>query len=397
MDTVIIGQGYNLAKDTSVAKELIEQFESKRYDSFTCLVAFASYGGISALTPYIKQEKCRGVKIRIILGVDQKGTSRDALEEVLSWGVDARIYHTRSFNIFHPKIYLFENTDIFTLIVGSNNLTEMGLVKNIECSLLVKDIKSNPVHKEFYEYWKGILDGTEVNLYPITKKLIEDLYADGIVASEYDRKCRHDDGRDSHNSSTSAKISFKSGTIQKLPMGFLPKRRVVKVRQIIKAGEKKKVKKMSVPIADDVLIAEIGGGPRWKQVNFPVQIFESFFGAQRGNNSYCIELKNVRKNGTLGDLEVRQAVSVKSHNYRFEINCPETEGDYPGESKRPVGLFVKTEPGKFLYCVLLDKHPAYKNVRDYLMRESRVRRTDELRRAIVDVEAIHALYPELVV
>ena len=64
MDTVIIGQGYNLEKDTSVAKELIEQFESKRYDSFTCLVAFASYGGISALTPYIKQEKDRGVKIR---------------------------------------------------------------------------------------------------------------------------------------------------------------------------------------------------------------------------------------------------------------------------------------------------------------------------------------------
>ena len=92
MDTIIVGQGYNLEKDTSVAKELIEQFESKRYDSFTCLVAFASYGGISALTPYIKQEKDRGVKIRVILGVDQKGTSKDALEEVLSWGVDAWIY-----------------------------------------------------------------------------------------------------------------------------------------------------------------------------------------------------------------------------------------------------------------------------------------------------------------
>lgn len=35
MDTKIIGQGYNLDADTSVAKELIEQFSSKRYDSFT--------------------------------------------------------------------------------------------------------------------------------------------------------------------------------------------------------------------------------------------------------------------------------------------------------------------------------------------------------------------------
>ena len=114
MDTIIIGQGYNIGEDTSVAKELIKQFESKRYDSFTCLVAFASYGGVSALTRYIKEGKERGMNIKIILGIDQKGTSKEALDEVLSWGVDAKIYHTNSKNIFHPKVYLFENVDIFT-------------------------------------------------------------------------------------------------------------------------------------------------------------------------------------------------------------------------------------------------------------------------------------------
>lgn len=398
MDTVMIGQGYNLGKDTSVARELIEQFESKRYDSFTCLVAFASYGGISALTPYILEEKKRGVKIRIILGVDQKGTSKDALEEVLSWGVDARIYHTRSFNIFHPKIYLFENTDIFTLIVGSNNLTEMGLVKNVECSLLVKDIRSNPVHKEFYEYWKGILDGTEVNLYPITKKLIRDLAEDGVVTSEYERKRRYDDGGDAPASSkTRSKLKFKMGPIQKLPKGFEPRRRKINLRKTVEAGSKGKTEKIAVPIEDDILIAEIGGGPRWKQVNFPVQIFEEFFGAQRGNNSYSIELKNIRRDGLLGDPEVRQAVSVKSRNYRFEINCPETEGAYPGDAKRPIGVFVRTDPGKFLYRVLRARQPGYRSIRDFLLREAHVRREDELHRVVVSVEAIHALYPELVV
>lgn len=182
MDTKIIGQGYNLDADTSVAKELIEQFNSKRYDSFTCLVAFASYGGISALSPYILAEKERGVKVKIILGIDQKGTSKEALEEVLSWGVEAKIYHTQSVNIFHPKIYLFENTDIFTLIVGSNNLTTMGLVKNIECSLLIKDTKGeHTVHNDFYIYWKSILDGVDVNLKPITQELIDELYAEKLI------------------------------------------------------------------------------------------------------------------------------------------------------------------------------------------------------------------------
>ena len=83
MDTIIIGQGYNIGEDTSVAKELIKQFESKRYDSFTCLVAFASYGGVSALTRYIKEGKEKGMNIKIILGIDQKGTSKEALDEVL--------------------------------------------------------------------------------------------------------------------------------------------------------------------------------------------------------------------------------------------------------------------------------------------------------------------------
>lgn len=397
MDTVMIGQGYNIGKDTSVAKELIEQFESERYDSFTCLVAFASYGGISALTPYILKEKKRGVKIRIILGVDQKGTSKDALEEVLSWGVDAKIYHTSSFNIFHPKIYLFENTDIFTLIVGSNNLTEMGLVKNVECSLLVKDIKSNPVHKEFYEYWKGILDGTEASLYPVTKKLINDLVADGVVTSEYERKRRYDEGKDAPVSSRShPKLKFKLGPVQNLPKGFEPKKRKVNLQKTVKSGSKKKTEKIAVPIEDEVLIAEIGGGPRWKQVNFPVQIFEDFFGAQRGDNSYTIELKNIRKDGQLGNPEQRRAVTVRSRNYRFEISCPETAGAYPGDDKRPIGVFVRTEPGKFLYRVLLAKRPGYKNIRSFLLRESQVRREGELRRAVVNVEAIHALYPELI-
>ena len=129
MDTIIIGQGYNIEQDCSVGKELIKQFESNRFDSFTCLVAFASYGGVSALTKYIKEGKERGMSIKVILGIDQKGTSKEALEEVLSWGVDAKVYHTDSRNIFHPKVYLFENVDIFTLIVGSNNLTVPGLVQ----------------------------------------------------------------------------------------------------------------------------------------------------------------------------------------------------------------------------------------------------------------------------
>lgn len=113
MDTIIIGQGYNLKENTSVGKELIGLFKSHRYNSFTCLVAFASQGGVSALSKEIQEAKGRGCQLKIILGVDQKGTSKEALEEVLSWGVDAKsiilmnlTFFIRRFTCLKTKIFL---------------------------------------------------------------------------------------------------------------------------------------------------------------------------------------------------------------------------------------------------------------------------------------------------
>lgn len=396
MDTIIIGQGYNFQEDTSVGKELIKQFNSKRYDSFTCLVAFASYSGVSALTKYIQESKERGMSIKVILGIDQKGTSKEALEEVLRWNVDAKIYHTDSRNIFHPKVYLFENIDIFTLIVGSNNLTVPGLVQNVECSLLIKDIKSNPVHKDFYEYWKKILDGSEVNLYPITQDLIDKLYEDKVIPSDSERAERYDYSNDAISEVKKRNIKFNSTKIQSLPDGFRPTQRRIKVKmqQVIGREVKNSIDE-SFYIGKEILVAEIGGGDRWRQVNFPISIFENFFGAHKGDNSYTIELQNISKDGIIGELETRQAVTVKSQNYRFEIKCTETSGPYPGKDKRPIGIYIKLDSSRFLYQVLLPEDSACQKVREYLYMESKSQ-PRELKRAIVDVEGIHAVYPELV-
>ena len=397
METIIIGQGYNLEEDSSVGKELIKQFESKIYDSFTCLVAFASYGGVSALTKYIEDGKSKGMKIKVVLGIDQKGTSKEALEEVLAWDVDVRVFHTSSKNIFHPKVYLFENRDIFTLIVGSNNLTVPGLVQNIECSLLIKDtIDPSSVHDDFYRYWKGILEGTEAHLYPVTQELIDDLFVKKYILSESERAERHDNGGDEVKKTGDGTSMFKRAAIQSLPTGFRPQRHV-KVRKAKQASTKDKATNAeeSLLVGEEVLIAEIGGGRRWKQVNFPVNICEDFFGAERGNNAYNIKLMNIAKDGSLGEVEIRQAVSVKSQNYRFEIKCAETEGGYPGNDKRPIGLFIKLYNDEFLYQVLRHGDKGYKKIKDYLYHES-TSRARELKRAIVHVEAIHAIYPELI-
>ena len=400
METIIIGQGYNIEEDSSIGKELIKQFESNIYDSFTCLVAFASYGGVTALTNYIKEGKANGMKIKVVLGIDQKATSKEALEEVLIWNVDARIYHTSSNNIFHPKVYLFENRDIFTLIVGSNNLTVPGLVQNIECSLLIKDtIDPSSVHDDFYRYWKGILDGTETNLYPLTQKLIDDLYKDKIITSDEQRSKRYDDGTDKKEETKKESIIFKKATNQKYPDGFRPKR-LVKVKQVKKTKKVTKEVEKSVRIDNAVLIAEIPkAGNRWKQANFSQDIFEEFFGATKGDNSYKVKLTNIKKDGSLGEVTESQSVTVKSKNYRFELRCDETNLTYPSGNDRPIGLFIKEDAQNYMYQVLMPSDDAYKRIKDYLYLETANQkgRKSLMRRHIADVEAIHALYPELIV
>jgi len=399
METVIIGQGYNIEEDSSVGKELVKQFESGIYDNFTCLVAFASYGGVSALTKYIEEGKAKGMKIKVVLGVDQKATSKEALEEVLSWGVDARIYHTCSNNIFHPKVYLFENRDIFTLIVGSNNLTVPGLVQNIECSLLIKDtIDPSSVHKDFYRYWKGILDGTETHLYPVTQKLINDLYKDAIITSDYQRSRRYDNGTDEKERKKREAISFTKAAIQQFPDGFRPQR-LVRIKKLYKRKETIKEVEKSVIISNSVLIAEIPkGGNRWKQANFSKDVFQKFFGVEDGQKNQ-IKMTNIKKDGTLGKVAKRSSVRVKSHNFRYELLCDETKLPYPSGNDRPIGIFIKVDDKNFLYKLLMPSDDAYDKIKGYLYMETngKKRRDDGMRRHVADVEAIHALYPELII
>lgn len=94
-----------------------------------------------------------------------------------------------------------------------------------------------------------------------------------------------------------------------------------------------------------------------------------------------------------------QSVTVKSKNYRFELRCDETNQPYPSGTDRPIGIFVKENAQNYLYQVIMPSDEVYKKIKDYLYLETANQkgRKDLMRRHIADVEAIHALYPELIV
>lgn len=385
MEIKLLPQGYNTENHSSVAEILINAFHDKRYTSFKCLVAFASYGGVTAFTPHVQQNKDRFIDCKFIVGIDQQGTSKEALEEILSWDVSSYVYHSKSPNIFHPKIYIFEGDEDFLVIVGSNNFTEFGLVKNIECSVLITHHKSNSddrgILDEIEGHFGDLFSSRDENLKLISNDLITILEQTGLAPSEHTRSKRYDRKSNSDTENVNQN-PFSVSTIQQNPNNFSPKRIVRQRQPILNVAEQRQI---STDIdnwigdsSNPILIAEIGGGSRWKQVNFPLTMFREFFGATAGDNSYHINLKYLNLNGELSEIENRQAVTVASQNYRFEIGA--AQGAYPSLG-RPIGVFIRVAPQNFIYKLYMPDSENHRELATYL-ENNYSGRADHLKRII---------------
>lgn len=237
MEIQLLGQGYEKESVNSVGNHLIKLLADKEFESFTAISAFISQAGITGLSKHINRAKVHLNVITIITGVDQKGTSKEALEALIDLDVKAYVFYQPSITIFHPKIYLFEGEKKSVLIIGSSNLTAQGLFSNIEASLLIKidNGKGSELITQLKEYYKGLFDLTEPNLKELNKKLIKGLVKAKVVPTEEERKAVQD----------KAKISA-DGETEKIIYQIFPKRAIAKIpSEFRKAGKKKTQKKVT--------------------------------------------------------------------------------------------------------------------------------------------------------
>jgi HKD family nuclease len=165
--------------------------------------AFVALRTILRLREQLFLQVENGANLHFTIGIDLGGTSREVLEELLTWNCSIFIFHnTIPRATFHPKAYLFETTRKATLFVGSNNLTDGGFYTNYEASTrydfeLPEDI-------EEYERLIRPLDeffnpqGPTVQLLNID--LIQTLVARGELPSEAEaRQRRRTSPRDGRN------------------------------------------------------------------------------------------------------------------------------------------------------------------------------------------------------
>lgn len=211
MEVNFIGQGLNNYNSQQVGRLIKDSLESDKYNSFICFTAFASRGAVCGINNVIKNNSGKIKNLKIFVGIDQKATSKEALEELMAIEYGKKyIYYTLSPIIYHPKIYILEGDKDNKIILGSSNLTVPGLGNNIESSLVLdfnnEDKDGLKVKEQIYEYYESFINETNPNLHIITEELIEDLYSSGKVLQESRAKTVYGKGEKDIISSVNGKI-----------------------------------------------------------------------------------------------------------------------------------------------------------------------------------------------
>lgn len=210
MNITFLGQGYKPVSDNSVGKKIIKFLADTDFHSFTVISAFASEAGINGLSKLFSDTK-KKLNVTIVIGIDQKGTSKEALEALMNMNVKAFVFYQPASTIFHPKIYLFEGKEKSELIVGSSNLTSTGLFINVEASLLVSinnaDSEDRKIVDQLKDYFKGIFYPPDPNLKRLSQKLIDELVNLNLVPTEKERKAAYDKVEKPERKETESMIS----------------------------------------------------------------------------------------------------------------------------------------------------------------------------------------------
>lgn len=303
--------------------------------------AFASKDGVDLfLNDDLFLSMIKKGQYHLVIGIDEITNERalNALNEIakLNKNLSIKIYFSNdSGSIFHPKFSLTKTkTGEGFLVIGSGNLTLRGLRKNKEAFAKIKLTEKEL--KETEAYLTEWLRESKVNLRNLDDSEVLEKAKSNIFVSKKKKK----------------KIStVKKGSDK----GIVDDKHKTD-------GYDEEIWEYSGE--NEILFAEIpGSGNRWKQANFDKENFTNFFGAIPGNNFHRILLRHVNRL-SLSDIENRQSVSVKSKNYRFELDAA-SGLDYPTNG-RPIGVFIKVSTRIFMYHLFMPSDPMHFEILNWM-------------------------------
>lgn len=249
--------------------------------------------------------------------------------------------------LFHPKFAWFEVGTQVTLVTGSGNLTSGGLSGNWEFFTITKlSATESAVVRQQLGSWRS---SHQAYLLPL------------------------DDQR----------------VLDRVQRNRLEERTILKSRRAIAAASAARTSAAAGTV--EVLVAEpTYAAGRTGQANFHKPVFEGFFHARAGVASQH-DFYAVAGNGNVGARETLAAITVGSHNYRFEVRAP--AGSAATSPPYPIGVFMRLETDEILYQLLGPGAPGYNEMDNLLKRRTGRGAGPSRRQEVFTVADIQAAWP----
>lgn len=135
--------------------------ELRKCDSFAISVAFITRGGITPLLQILQELERKGVQGRILTTDYLCFSDPTALDTLAGLSnIELRMYQTeQAGNGFHTKGYIFKKSEEYHFIIGSSNLTQDALTRNMEWNTKLISTGQgelvNSVLDEFDKLWSS--------------------------------------------------------------------------------------------------------------------------------------------------------------------------------------------------------------------------------------------------
>ncbi|MDO8750209.1 MAG: phospholipase D-like domain-containing protein [Dehalococcoidia bacterium] len=374
--------------------------ELPQWTSFAAAVAFVKSSGVRHLTPSLRSLVERHTNIRLIVGIDHRGSSQEGLQSLMqavSPTGSVWVFHNANPSTYHPKVFLFEKQGRAALVVGSGNLSEGGLFSNYEVGLLVELATTQPEEAALLHQVNDMLnallaDGRVVQR--LDEALLERLVTLRMIVAE---GAAQDD--DEERQRREAPVASPDSPFHRVAVRPAPR----VAQEATDRSRRQPFEPQAAPVPqgerhpvepaerrNDALVAEVpAGGSRWNQVNFDIGTFEGYFGATVGV-SQTFTFRHVNAGGTLANPEMRPTVSVRSRNFRFELGAA-AGLEYPANG-RPVVVFLRRGPREFLYRLVMPGHRDHPPL-DRFLREHWTGREDRMRRIVVSSDVLRQAWP----
>ncbi|APC39282.1 DEAD/DEAH box helicase [Clostridium estertheticum] len=132
-------------------------------EKFYFSVAFINFSGLQLLLDSFKELEEKGVKGKILTSTYLNFTEPKALERINKFkNIDLKVFVATNEMGFHTKAYIFENKDEYKIIIGSSNITQRALKRNVEWNVKVISKKDDSFTREVLEEYLSLWESTSI-------------------------------------------------------------------------------------------------------------------------------------------------------------------------------------------------------------------------------------------